>query len=53
MNAELAAIIAKRLPDWVAVRRDLHAHPELGNHQTRPAKRVADHLRRLGAAGSA
>jgi amidohydrolase len=32
----------------VAWRRDLHAHPELGNRETRTAKVVADHLRGLG-----
>jgi len=29
-------------------RRDIHAHPELGNQETRTARLVADHLRRLG-----
>jgi len=29
-------------------RRDIHAHPELGNQETRTAQLVADHLRRLG-----
>jgi amidohydrolase len=32
----------------VTWRRDIHEHPELGNHETRTAKLVADHLRRLG-----
>src|SRR2546422_1514883 len=32
----------------VAWRRDFHAHPELGNRETRTAGIVADHLRRLG-----
>ena len=32
----------------VAWRRDLHQHPELGNHETRTAQVVADHLRKLG-----
>ncbi|GAA5067097.1 M20 family metallopeptidase [Lysobacter panacisoli] len=32
----------------VAWRRDLHQHPELGNHEVRTAKLVADQLRRLG-----
>src|SRR5207249_11299673 len=31
----------------VAWRRDIHEHPELGNRETRTAKIVADHLRRL------
>jgi amidohydrolase len=32
----------------IAVRRDLHQHPELGNRETRTAKLVADKLRSLG-----
>jgi amidohydrolase len=40
---------ARALRDEVAAwRRDLHRHPELGNHETRTAKLVADHLRKLG-----
>lgn len=36
------------LPKVVAWRRDLHKHPELGNRETRTAKIIADHLRKLG-----
>jgi amidohydrolase len=36
------------LPRVVAWRRDLHKHPELGNRETRTAKIIADHLRKLG-----
>jgi len=32
----------------LAWRRDIHEHPELGNHETRTAKLVADQLRALG-----
>ena len=32
----------------IAWRRDIHAHPELGNAETRTAALVADHLRKLG-----
>ena len=32
----------------IAWRRDLHAHPELGNREFRTAGIVAEHLRRLG-----
>ena len=32
----------------VAWRRDIHEHPELGNHEFRTSKLVADHLRSLG-----
>ena len=29
-------------------RRDIHEHPELGNRETRTAKIIADHLKKLG-----
>jgi amidohydrolase len=32
----------------IAWRRDIHQNPELGNHEFRTAKLVADHLRSLG-----
>ena len=32
----------------VAWRRDIHEHPELGNRETRTAKIIAGHLRKLG-----
>jgi amidohydrolase len=32
----------------VAIRRDIHEHPELGNHETRTAALIADHLKALG-----
>jgi amidohydrolase len=38
----------KVLPKVVAWRRDFHEHPELGNHEVRTAKIVADELRSLG-----
>ncbi len=34
-----------KILEW---RRDLHQHPELGNHEVRTAKLVADQLRALG-----
>ncbi len=40
-----AAAIETKVIDW---RRDIHQHPELGNEETRTAKKVADHLRSLG-----
>ncbi|MDQ2138737.1 M20 aminoacylase family protein [Alcaligenaceae bacterium B3P038] len=36
------------LDDLVAIRRDIHAHPELGFEETRTAKLVADKLREWG-----
>ncbi|MBL4838796.1 MAG: M20/M25/M40 family metallo-hydrolase [Kordiimonadaceae bacterium] len=41
---EIAAIFQK----YIAVRRDLHAHPELAFKEQRTAKIVEDHLRTLG-----
>jgi amidohydrolase len=32
----------------IAWRRDIHEHPELGNRETRTAKMIADHLKKLG-----
>ena len=32
----------------IAWRRDIHAHPELGNREFRTSKLVAEHLRKLG-----
>ncbi len=32
----------------IAIRRDIHQHPELGNREVRTAKLVADRLRELG-----
>jgi amidohydrolase len=45
---EVAAAAQKLKGEVVAWRRDFHQHPELGNRETRTAKRVADHLRALG-----
>ncbi len=35
-------------PKMVAWRRDIHEHPELSTQETRTAKLVADHLKKLG-----
>ncbi len=35
-------------PRVIAWRRDIHAHPELGNREVRTAALVAEHLKRLG-----
>ena len=37
--------IERKVIEW---RRDIHAHPELGNHEFRTGKLVAEHLRGLG-----
>ena len=44
----VAAAVAAVHPELVAFRRDLHAHPELSNEETRTTDRVAQ---RLAAAG--
>ena len=40
--------IADLLPDLVALRRDIHAHPELGFCEHRTAARIATELRKMG-----
>jgi metal-dependent amidase/aminoacylase/carboxypeptidase family protein len=44
----IAAHVDAATPEWVAVRRDLHKHPELSGQEVRTAKVVADRLRKLG-----
>ena len=41
----LTASVQANVQAW---RRDLHQHPELGNHEVRTAAKVAEHLRSLG-----
>jgi len=48
MSREIDAATAKILPKVVEWRRHLHQYPELGNHETKTAKYVEDHLRKLG-----
>lgn len=52
LGDELRAQIAREAtalePQLIAWRRDIHAHPELGNQEHRTSKLVADHLRALG-----
>src|SRR5258708_39186001 len=47
-DADLLAAAERLEAKVVAWRRDLHAHPELGNREFRTSKIVADHLRALG-----
>lgn len=42
--------IAARSADWTALRRELHAHPELAFAEHRTAERVAERLRSAGLA---
>ena len=45
---QLEAAIAKVDSKVITWRRDIHEHPELSNRETRTAKLVADHLKKLG-----
>lgn len=45
---DLRAKVAAILPEAVALRHDLHAHPELSGHEERTARVVADALKRHG-----
>src|SRR5689334_7818207 len=40
--------IARHLPELVAIRREIHAHPELGMEERRTAALVAERLRSWG-----
>jgi len=44
-GATLGAGVEDKIVAW---RRDIHAHPELGNREVRTSRLVADHLRALG-----
>jgi len=46
--ADLDASLRSIEPKVVNWRRDIHQHPELSNRETRTARLVADHLRKLG-----
>src|SRR5512139_3803123 len=47
-DAEIRAAAERIAPSVVAVRRDLHAHPELSNREERTGRLVAERLRGLG-----
>ena len=44
------AWLARHLPELVALRRDLHAHPELGRHEHRTTQALVARLERAGLA---
>lgn len=48
LGATLEGLIGDVMPQVVEWRRDIHAHPELGNREFRTAALVAEHLERLG-----
>jgi len=47
-STQLAALIKRELPSLVAVRRDLHANPEIGLCETRTSQTIQDELTSLG-----
>jgi amidohydrolase len=48
LKDELARQVRALEGKLIERRRDIHAHPELGNQETRTAQLVTDHLRHLG-----
>ena len=48
LEKRIKAATDKLAPELVAIRRDIHAHPELGLQETRTSALVADYLRKLG-----
>ena len=48
LEAEVSKRVAAVESKLIAWRRDIHQHPELGDQETRTARLVAEHLRRLG-----
>ena len=48
LDARIAQLAARQESQVIAWRRDIHAHPELGNQETRTAALVAAHLQKLG-----
>ena len=48
MSREIDAATAKIMPKVVEWRRHIHQYPELGNSETKTAKYVETHLRKLG-----
>jgi len=48
MSRDIDAATAKIMVKVVEWRRHIHQYPELGNQETKTAKYVEDHLRRLG-----
>lgn len=49
-SALLRSLIRSHLPGVIAIRRDLHAHPELGYNEHRTSGVIVQELKRLGIA---
>jgi hippurate hydrolase len=50
MQPDMREWLATHQPEFIAIRRDIHAHPELGMEETRTAALVAEKLREWGVA---
>ncbi|HOW86434.1 MAG TPA: M20 family metallopeptidase [Candidatus Aminicenantes bacterium] len=48
LEKRIKAATDRLAPELIAIRQDLHAHPELGLQETRTSAVVADYFRRLG-----
>ena len=48
LEKKVKAATDKLAPELIAIREDIHCHPELGNHLPRTSAIVADYFRRLG-----
>jgi len=48
LEKRIKAATDKLAPELVSIRRDIHAHPELGLQETRTSAIVADYFRKLG-----
>ncbi|MBY0113075.1 MAG: amidohydrolase [Phycisphaerales bacterium] len=47
MSQDVRQAVARELPELIAFRRDLHAHPELSYHETRTSRMVQAELAKL------
>ncbi len=47
-SSAVATLVEKLEPDLIALRRDLHRHPELGFAEERTASIVAQEIQRVG-----
>ena len=48
LEKRIKALSDKLAPELIDIRRDIHAHPELGLQETRTSAIVADYFRKLG-----
>jgi amidohydrolase len=48
LEKRIKAMTDKLTPELVDIRRDIHGHPELGNHLPRTSAIVVDYFRKLG-----